>query len=64
MSLCCALQAAGLLLWVSVALLSCRLLDWRFGTDPAEMQVGFSMQFFPGERHGEATVEWTYKGET
>lgn len=41
-----------------------RLLNWRFGADPAEMQLGFSMQFFPGERQGEATVEWTYKGET
>ena len=41
---------------------SARLLDWRFGTDPDEMQLGFSMQFFPGQ-HGEATVEWTYKGK-
>lgn len=41
---------------------SARLLDWLFGTDPEEMQLGFSMQFFPGQ-HGEATVEWTYKGK-
>ena len=52
--------AASLLL----PLVPARLLDWRFGTDPAEMQLGFSMQFFPGEQDGEATVEWTYKGET
>eukprot|EP00752_Nemacystus_decipiens_P004807 g4374.t1 len=38
------------------------LLDWRFGTNPAEMQLGFSMQFFPGEQDGDVTVEWTYKG--
>ncbi len=41
---------------------SARLLDWLFGADPEEMQLGFSMQFFPGQ-HGEATVEWTYKGK-
>lgn len=28
------------------------------------MQLGFSMQFFPGDQHGEASVEWTYKGES
>eukprot|EP00903_Cladosiphon_okamuranus_P010087 g9554.t1 len=38
------------------------MLDWRFGTDPAEMKLGFSMQFFPGEQDGEASVEWTYRG--
>ncbi|CAN0001555.1 unnamed protein product [Pylaiella littoralis] len=38
-----------------------KLVNWRFGSDPNEMQLGFSMQFFPGA-NGEATVEWNYKG--
>lgn len=48
----------------SLVLLRCRytsILDWRFGNDPSDMKLGFSMQFFPGK--DETLVEWSYKGD-